>query len=58
MADEGSPKPATSVEIDDEGRIILSDPEITEKLKGIGPEVASLARRRRPVININCPCTV
>nr|WP_163016975.1 hypothetical protein [Streptomyces chartreusis] len=52
MADDKSRKPGSGVEVDDEGRIILSDPEITERLKEVSPEVA----RRRPVININCPC--
>lgn len=52
MADKEPTKVASGVEIDDEGRIILG-PELTEKLKGFGPELA----RRRPVININCPCT-
>ncbi|MGJ7920857.1 hypothetical protein [Neobacillus sp. LXY-4] len=39
------------ITIDETGKVIISNPKVAEAVKS-----AVSTRRRRPVININCPC--
>ncbi|MEU9143591.1 hypothetical protein [Streptomyces sp. NPDC048349] len=55
MADKNSNKKSkVDVELDDQGRVILTDPELASRLQGMA--AGSRVRRSTPIININCPC--
>ncbi|MEU1375057.1 hypothetical protein ABZ442_15510 [Streptomyces triculaminicus] len=56
MGDEKTGNASVGVELDDQGRILINVPDLVDKLKAADVESTAMAQRRRPIININCPC--